>query len=281
MTAPDIFTDRVTPIIPRAFRACRALVIGCGSGGSVVASSLASCGIGHLTLMDGDTFELGNVSRHVLGMSAIGKNKAESLATYLVAERNPALDVRAIPYHTDYDPELVEELVASHDVVAACTDDVVTQRILNRLALAARRPISFGTCTDRVEMGKAFLVDPTSETGCFECVEMLRGARYAQKRPDGNYGLSRPMAGLGPFIARVAFEQAWLTLHALVANLDDHTFPAPPAPVTLVSFVSVIDGQGACIVRANTTQAEFVPINPACVTCQEAGRTPRREGARA
>ena len=61
----------------------RVLVLGCGAIGGSVARLLAQSGINHLTLIDRQSFDWSNASRHILGASAFQKNKAIELAETL------------------------------------------------------------------------------------------------------------------------------------------------------------------------------------------------------
>lgn len=67
-------------------------VIGCGSVGSEIADALASIGIGKLTLVDPDFFDVENVFRHALGKSAIGKSKVDALEAELKS-KYPGLEI--------------------------------------------------------------------------------------------------------------------------------------------------------------------------------------------
>jgi molybdopterin-synthase adenylyltransferase len=61
----------------------KVLIVGCGSLGGNTATFLAKAGIGHLTLVDSEIFEAGNVQRHVLGKWAVNKAKVEALKDIL------------------------------------------------------------------------------------------------------------------------------------------------------------------------------------------------------
>lgn len=67
-------------------RIAKVALIGCGSLGSQVARLLALGGVGELRLMDPEVLEWANVGRHVLGVTAQGKNKAIALADQLRRE---------------------------------------------------------------------------------------------------------------------------------------------------------------------------------------------------
>ena len=74
-------------------RDARVVVLGVGGLGSWTALSLACCGIGELTLIDGDTVELSNLNRQVLYTADdIGQPKAE-VAAASISRFNPGVSV--------------------------------------------------------------------------------------------------------------------------------------------------------------------------------------------
>ena len=72
------------------------LVVGCGALGNEVLKNLALMGAGHLTLVDFDRVEQGNLSRSVLfAKEDVGHYKVDVAARKL-REMNPALEVKTI-----------------------------------------------------------------------------------------------------------------------------------------------------------------------------------------
>ncbi|WP_052675384.1 ThiF family adenylyltransferase [Agrobacterium arsenijevicii] len=63
--------------------AASAVVFGCGSVGSTVATMLLRAGVGKVTVSDHDNLEWANVSRHELGGAAVGSKKSIELARRL------------------------------------------------------------------------------------------------------------------------------------------------------------------------------------------------------
>lgn len=61
-------------------------VIGCGAIGAAVACLLAQAGVGKQIFVDADSLATANVSRHPLGMSHVGRNKASALQEHLRRE---------------------------------------------------------------------------------------------------------------------------------------------------------------------------------------------------
>ncbi|MFB9995014.1 ThiF family adenylyltransferase, partial [Deinococcus oregonensis] len=74
----------------------RVLLLGCGALGGHLALMLAAAGIGHLTLVDHDTFSYDNSFRHALGRRFVGRRKVEGLA-HALRGRYPYVHV--IPTH--------------------------------------------------------------------------------------------------------------------------------------------------------------------------------------
>ena len=64
----------------------KVVIIGCGSIGAAVAHLLAQAGIGELIFVDPDSLTTANVSRHLLGISNVGFNKASALQTRMRRE---------------------------------------------------------------------------------------------------------------------------------------------------------------------------------------------------
>ena len=122
--------------------ASRALVLGAGGLGSSALLYLASSGVGHITVCDGDRVDLTNLQRQVVHrVESIGEPKAVSAARTL-ADINP--EVRVEPLVERADAERSAQLVRAHDVVLDCSDNFATRHALNRACVAARKPLVSG-----------------------------------------------------------------------------------------------------------------------------------------
>src|SRR3989454_9029407 len=89
-------------------------IIGCGSGGSALASMAARSGVGRFTLVDPDALALENVGRHMLGRGDAGTPKALGLKR-MIEDVNPAVEVEAIG-------RKFEDLARKPDLIVAATD---------------------------------------------------------------------------------------------------------------------------------------------------------------
>lgn len=114
------------------------LVIGCGGLGSPVLYYLASMGIGHIGLCDGDVVSPSNLNRQVLyNMEDIGRPKASTAAKRIQA-LNPAL--RVTVYDRFLDAELAEKIVPEYNIAVDCLDNFAARFILNDACVAADKP---------------------------------------------------------------------------------------------------------------------------------------------
>jgi adenylyltransferase/sulfurtransferase len=145
----------------------RVLVIGAGGLGSPAALYLASAGIGHLTLADGDTVDLTNLQRQILHtQQRVGQQKAISGKAAL-AEINPAVQVEAVTERLSGDALVAA--VAAADVVLDCCDNFATRHAVNRACVRHRTPLVSGAAI-RFD-GQLSVFDPRREDSpCYHCL---------------------------------------------------------------------------------------------------------------
>ena len=115
--------------------ASRVLVVGAGALGSPVVQYLAAAGVGNLTIYDGDSVDLSNLSRQPLHAEAdLGTSKAESAAAVARAI-NSGIETSAMPsYLAAADAPAV---VGAFDVVCDATDDFGIKFALNDACVGA------------------------------------------------------------------------------------------------------------------------------------------------
>lgn len=122
-----------------------ALVIGAGGLGSPVALYLGTAGVGRITLVDHDTVDLTNLQRQIAHrQDRIGAPKVES-AAQSIREINPGADVRTVQQRAD--AALLDELVASADVVFDCSDNFATRHAVNAACVKHRKPLVAAAAT--------------------------------------------------------------------------------------------------------------------------------------
>lgn len=105
------------------------LVIGLGGVGSFAAEFLARAGVGHMTIVDGDTVDRSNINRQLPALhSTIGQAKTAVMASRM-RDINPDLDLRVIEEFLT--PALMKELITKEfDYVFDCIDSVQPKQYL-------------------------------------------------------------------------------------------------------------------------------------------------------
>src|SRR5580765_5011525 len=102
-----------------------ALVVGAGGLGSAALMYLASAGVGHITIADGDKVDLTNLQRQIVHREdSVGLNKAESAKRTLGAI-NSHIAIDAVAERLSGDALLRH--VGSADVVLDCCDNFATR----------------------------------------------------------------------------------------------------------------------------------------------------------
>jgi molybdopterin-synthase adenylyltransferase len=185
-------------------KASRVLVVGLGGLGCAAAPYLASAGVGHLTLLDFDTVSLSNLQRQILHSDAtIGQPKVESAHQQLTAI-NPHCQLEAM--NAQLDDAQLSALIARHDAVVDCTDNVSSREQVNRLCFQHKVPLISGAAI-RME-GQLSVFTWQRGEPCYRCISRLFGEQT----------LSCVEAGvLAPLVGVMGSMQALETIKVLTA----------------------------------------------------------------
>ena len=148
----------------QTLKTARVLVVGCGGLGAPVSLYLAGAGIGHITLVDGDTVALSNLHRQVIYTEAdVGQSKALASAARLRA-LNSDVNIEAIANPlTDSN---VDALVSNSDLVLDCTDNVSARLLLNQSCIRHRKPWLFASVYQYSGQCALFLPGQA----CYQCL---------------------------------------------------------------------------------------------------------------
>ncbi|MEI7613241.1 MAG: molybdopterin-synthase adenylyltransferase MoeB [Betaproteobacteria bacterium] len=143
------------------------LVIGAGGLGSPAALYLASAGVGHITLADGDSVDLTNLQRQILHtQERVGQMKALS-GQVALASINPQVVVE--PMSERLVGEALEARVAAADVVLDCCDNFTTRYAVNRACVKHRKPLVSGAAIRF--SGQLSVFDARRENApCYHCL---------------------------------------------------------------------------------------------------------------
>ena len=136
-----------------ALKDARVLVVGLGGLGCAATQYLAGAGVGHLTLLDFDTVSVSNLQRQTLHSDAtVGQPKVIS-ARDALTRINPYIAIT--PVNALLDDSEIHALIAEHDLVLDCTDNVSIRNQLNAGCFAARVPLVSGAAALMLEKNPA------------------------------------------------------------------------------------------------------------------------------
>ena len=204
-------------------RAASVLVIGAGGLGVPVLQSLASAGIGSITVVDGDRVEASNLHRQPLyGIADLGRPKAEAAVERLAALSR---DVRLTAVTEHATAANIDALVADHDLVLECTDALRAKFLVNDAALRAGRPAVYASVHQYEGQLQCWL--PRPDWPCLRCL-------WPDPPRDGLAGNCAEAGVLGPVPATLGAMQAMLALRLL---LD--IGPPPARGLVLVDLLSL------------------------------------------
>ncbi len=144
----------------------KVLVIGAGGLGAPALQYLAAAGVGTIGVIDDDVVENANLQRQVIHRDdAIGTPKVFSAQAAMLAQ-NPHIEVR--PYHRRLSEEIAPELFAEYDLILDGTDNFETRYLVNRVAVAAGKPLISGALSQWE--GQLSIFDPSNGAPCYQCI---------------------------------------------------------------------------------------------------------------
>ncbi|MDB5922109.1 MAG: adenylyltransferase [Betaproteobacteria bacterium] len=171
--------------------ASRALLIGAGGLGSPIALYLASGGVGHITICDGDKVDLTNLQRQIVHRTdSIGTYKALS-AQATLASINPEVEVVAVTERAGEDR--IAELVADADVVLDGSDNFATRNAVNRACVLHRKPLVSGAAV-RFDGQVAVFDMRRDDAPCYAC--LFPDAGENEDTPCAIMGVFAPVTGI-------------------------------------------------------------------------------------
>jgi molybdopterin/thiamine biosynthesis adenylyltransferase len=150
-------------------RAARVVVLGCGSVGAPVALALIQAGVLSMTLIDPDSLKWANTTRHPLGASFVGRNKAEALAEHIRQNYPHVGDISAHPRRWQDVMRTSPEVFSTATLIISAMGDWEAEGGLNEWHVASGRqvPVVYGWTEPFACAGHAVAI--CREAGCFNC----------------------------------------------------------------------------------------------------------------
>ncbi|MGY8769799.1 MAG: ThiF family adenylyltransferase [Pirellulales bacterium] len=188
----------------------RALVVGVGALGSVIANTLARAGVGNLRIVDRDFLELNNLQRQVMYTEqdvASGIPKAIA-AKHHLDQINSEINIEAIVSHVNQQnlPQLLDDV----DVIVDGTDNFEVRFLLNDAALKYQIPWIYGGCIGAE--GQTMTIVP-GKTPCLRCL-------MHDTPPPGTTPTCDTAGIVSPIINVIASLESMEALKILSGNVD-------------------------------------------------------------
>jgi len=211
-------------------------VIGLGSGGSVVASQLARCGVGSMRLVDFDRLEVHNIARHACGLRDIGRYKTRAMRDLLL-DISPSIQVETYEVNVMEDTEALAKIIDGCDLVVAATDKEDSKLAINAACWPRGIPAVYGAAYNRAFGGDVFRAIPP-DGACYTCFQAVVTEFFGPPpaaTTDFSAGYEDPsrMAdliaepGLGLDVGMIALLMARVSLMTLLRN-SETTLPDLP-----------------------------------------------------
>lgn len=223
----------------QAWMAAHVLIVGAGGLGGPAALFLAAAGIGHLTIADADTVELGNLQRQIVhSTQTLGRPKVESARDHLL-NINPEVKVSALPRRLE--GEILEQQVKLADVVLDCSDNFSTRHAVNAACVRQKKPLISGAAV-RFDGQIAVFDGRDPAAPCYHCLFPEHGDE--RDMPCSLFGVFSPLVGIvGSWQAAEALK--------LLAGFGE--------PLTgRLLLIDLLSSEMRCI---------RVPRDPACPVC--------------
>ncbi|MDR0887881.1 MAG: HesA/MoeB/ThiF family protein [Candidatus Methanoplasma sp.] len=147
-------------------------VVGCGGLGTNVLTALASAGVGHLTIADGDVPAVSNLNRQFIYREGQERKKSELMKEWLTSI-NP--DITVENYTVKVTPENAEEILGKSDIIVDCLDNFPARRQINEYAVKSGKTLVHAGVVGY--HGQVTVVVP-GKTPCLECI-----LKAVEKRP--------------------------------------------------------------------------------------------------
>lgn len=183
----------------------RAIIVGCGATGSVLAGLLARAGVGSLRIIDRDYVEPSNLQRQALFDEA---DAAASLPKAIAAARKLAAfnsEIVVEPEVADLTPENIERLLSGAQLLLDGTDNFETRYLLNDFAVRSELPWIY--CAAVGSYGATMNILP-GQTACLACI--------FPEAPQGALETCETAGVLGPTVSLIASVAAGEALKLLV-----------------------------------------------------------------
>ena len=188
----------------------RALVVGCGALGTVLANTLVRAGVGHVRIVDRDFVEISNLQRQVLfNEDDVAAQLPKAIAAAEKLRRiNSQVEIE--PIVADVDPANIEGFCDGVDAIVDGTDNFEIRFLINDVAVKRNIPWVYGGCIGAE--GQTMTILP-GRTPCLRCL-------MQECPPPGTTPTCDTAGILAPVVNVIASIEACEAIKLLSGNRD-------------------------------------------------------------
>jgi ubiquitin-protein ligase len=195
-------------------------VLGCGAIGSVLVEQLARAGVGTFHLIDQDTLEPGNLSRHAGGLDTVCLDKSSAMAQR-ISQINPYAVAVPKKFHIGA-PALLEgrsetdvltNIITTVDMVIDATAEVGVQQYTSLLARDLKTAWVALDATTGIGGGSVVKIDAEAEI-CFGCFQWHQSTGSIPEPPAVTGELVQPTGCASPTFTGTGFDLSAVALQA-------------------------------------------------------------------
>ncbi len=188
----------------------RALVVGCGALGTVLANTLVRAGVGHVRIVDRDFVEISNLQRQVLfNEDDVAAQLPKAIAAAKKLRRiNSQIEIE--PIVADVDPTNIEGFCDGVDAIVDGTDNFEIRFLINDVAVKRNIPWVYGGCIGAE--GQTMTILP-GQTPCLRCL-------MQECPPPGTTPTCDTAGILAPVVNVIASIEACEAIKILSGNRD-------------------------------------------------------------
>ncbi len=166
----NIFSRNTGILESSIMREKEAIILGCGSVGSLVALQLAKSGVGKFLLVDNDIVEYHNLCRHQCGITDVGKYKTDALKERIMNINPSASVVCEIGVVETVRKEIFDEhCVKEQTIIVGCADNRAADVYANSIAVMYKVPFVSIGFWERAFAGEIFYYLPEKNMPCYKC----------------------------------------------------------------------------------------------------------------
>jgi molybdopterin-synthase adenylyltransferase len=145
----------------------RAVIVGMGALGTVIANHLVRSGVGYIRFIDRDFVELSNLQRQTLYSEADAKQQLPKVVAAEKRLKEINSTVQLDPIIADLNMNNAEELLNGFDVIIDGTDNFLTRYLINDVAVKHNIPWVYGGAVSSRGMFATIIPD---KTPCYRCL---------------------------------------------------------------------------------------------------------------